>query len=278
MDILNYDFNLKLKSTIVISMVVLISSSVGSVAFSQSSNSVDSSDPNLCLKIRGQIARATSQKELNSIIVPPQCMPSQNKGVPEPITSNPSETTTSKENQVTTSQNQPGCHKLDDGWWSPIAGPVVVNLCAVGPASISTSTSESTPAAESISGGQISKTPLPTTLPPVTEITDKQGNIVLSSGGKNVAVATIVKNETSQEQKDYNRGLLKGVSIPFFLGTLAAHKWLSEDIDRAAVSSLINEYSQGKSDAYKLGLLRGISMAREVMDTFVAPELIDVPN
>ena len=39
--------------------------------------SADSTDPDLCLKIRGQIARATSQKELDSISIPPQCIASK---------------------------------------------------------------------------------------------------------------------------------------------------------------------------------------------------------
>lgn len=202
----------------------------------------------------------------------------------EPQTPPSTETTTSEANQneqlVSKNQNKPNCHGIDDGWWSPLAGPLIVNLCAVGPSSTSTSETSIT-GTESVLGGPTSDTPLastPTIASLVMETKNNQGNSIISLGSKNVKVTAKIDNSLSQEQKDYNRGLLKGVSIPFFLGTLAAHKWLSEDIDRAAVSSLINEYSQGKSDAYKLGLLRGISMAREVMDTFVAPELIDVPN
>ena len=41
--------------------------------------SIDSSDPDLCLKIHGQIARAQSQEELDSISIPEQCLPSKNK-------------------------------------------------------------------------------------------------------------------------------------------------------------------------------------------------------
>ena len=41
--------------------------------------SVDNSDPDLCLKIRGQIARANSQEELDSIIIPKQCIASKNE-------------------------------------------------------------------------------------------------------------------------------------------------------------------------------------------------------
>ena len=41
--------------------------------------SIDSSDPDLCLKITGQQARAQSQEELDSIIRPEQCLASKNK-------------------------------------------------------------------------------------------------------------------------------------------------------------------------------------------------------
>jgi hypothetical protein len=45
------------------------------------SASVDSSDPDLCLKIRGQIASAKSQEELDSIIIPKQCLASKNEEI-----------------------------------------------------------------------------------------------------------------------------------------------------------------------------------------------------
>ena len=48
---------------------------------------IDSTDPDLCLKIRGQIARATSQKELDSISIPEQCLASKNKGAEPSIDS-----------------------------------------------------------------------------------------------------------------------------------------------------------------------------------------------
>jgi hypothetical protein len=51
-----------------------------------SPDSSASSDPDLCLKVRGQKARATSQEELDSIPTPAQCMPSQNKEAKPPST------------------------------------------------------------------------------------------------------------------------------------------------------------------------------------------------
>ena len=42
------------------------------------STSANSTDPDLCLKTRGQIARAQSQKELDSINIPKQCLASKN--------------------------------------------------------------------------------------------------------------------------------------------------------------------------------------------------------
>ena len=41
--------------------------------------SIDSNDPDFCLKIFGQQARAQSQQELDSIPTPEQCLASKNK-------------------------------------------------------------------------------------------------------------------------------------------------------------------------------------------------------
>ena len=70
--------NLKLGSIVLSLGLVLLSASSSSNAFAQKENPIDSSDPDLCLKVLGQQARATSQKELDSIPTPPQCMPSEN--------------------------------------------------------------------------------------------------------------------------------------------------------------------------------------------------------
>jgi len=83
--------------------------------------------------------------------------------------------------EATFAQNEANCLKLYDGWWSPIAGPVIVNLCAPG-------------------------------------TKDKQGNSILSSGGKDVKVTTTEDKKLSQEEKDYNKGLVDGVFGSFRIG------------------------------------------------------------
>jgi hypothetical protein len=120
-----------------------------------------------------------------------------------------------------------------------------------------------------------SSLPLPsptTTLEPVTETKDKQGNTVLSSGDKDVKVATAVEKELSQEEKDYNKGLVEGVLGAFRVGqNLAKDKSVTtltqEAIDKK-VSGIVATATMGKSDAFKLGLLRGIGMGSDFVTTF----------
>lgn len=136
--------------------------------------------------------------------------------------------------EATFAQNEANCLKLDDGWWSPIAGPVIVNLCAQG-------------------------------------IKDKQGNLLLS-GGKDLKVTTSQDKKLSQEEKDYNKGLVDGVFGSFRIGqSIGKDKnignYTQEQIDKR-VSVIVEGATSNKSDAYKLGLLRGAGLGSDFVTTF----------
>ena len=219
------------------------------------------------------------------------------------------ETAASKDNspspETTFIQNQLNCLNLDDGWWSPISGPIVVKACRpsanVGESSnlqtqsTETGTSTTSPEAGTQPNTESSTTSTPptkkeTSTPPtdVTETKDKEGNTVLSSTTQDLAItATVatrsiqedlgipevakeVAQQVANEEKDYNEGLLRGAVLSFGGSEEYAKYFLTpEEYYKRSVNILVETFSlKGKSDAYILGFSRGLDLAsiKEVSD------------
>jgi hypothetical protein len=87
-----------------LALVLTLSLVIPKVYSAAPDSSAASSDPDFCLKNKGKQARAQSQKELDSIPTPEQCLASQNNGASPPSTT----TTPSSETEYTT---MPGCGK-----------------------------------------------------------------------------------------------------------------------------------------------------------------------
>jgi len=251
------------------------------------------------------------------------------------------ESATSQDNSQAAifTQNQLNClNPLDDGWWSPIAGPVVVKVCVppaapsttleptpktqsategqnlqtslsqTGPSTTSPSSSESTGQSQpnskesSTTSTPLTQTGTSTPPPDVTETKDKEGNTVLSSSSKELTVTTIVSSQEEKisnmggiatgvqrgpeiakeiEREDYNKGLVKGVFFAFHIGQNIGEKSKQlEEFDRKHSPEQLNqsrsEYVRGeifsktidKSDAYKLGLLRGFGIGSDFVSIY----------
>jgi len=200
------------------------------------------------------------------------------------------ETAASQDNSqaATFTQNQLNCLNLDDGWWSPIAGPVVVRAC--GPP---TKTEESsnlqglskqtetsaTSAVESIKEAvgtpEVAQQLASTSLPPtdVTETNDNEGNTVLSSTSQNLTITAVTaikgavgtpevvqqvaRQDPNESKIDYNWGLLDGIHGAFHIGERLD---LYKDMKPKEINELIAHQTQGQSDAYRLGFSRGMSL------------------
>jgi hypothetical protein len=120
----------------------------------------------------------------------------------------------------------------------------------------------------------------------VTENKDNEGNTVLSSSIKDVTITAIVATQSIKEvigipevaqqvldkdKKDYNRGLLEGVKFALSLGASVGKKSKAIKQAQGPVSPLdiraaIFILTYGKSDAYELGLLRGLTLGADLED------------
>jgi hypothetical protein len=175
--------------------------------------------------------------------------------------------------------------------------------------SSSESTGQSQPNSKESSTTSIPLTQTGTSTPPpdVTETKDKEGNNVLSSSSKELTVTTVVSSQEEKisnmggiatgvqrgpeiakeiEREDYNRGLVTGVSFAFHVGRHIGEE--SKDIEKfksklspEQVDHYISEYTRAeifsktvdKSDAYKLGLLRGFSVGSDLVEIYGASGL-----
>jgi len=165
-------------------------------------------------------------------------------------------------------QNQLNCLKVDDGWWSPIAGPIVVNACGPPATPISspgsnlqppvTQTETSTPS-QPITEPKVETQPNKESLttstpqteissvpPDITETKNKEGDTVLSSTVQAITFTVVVPKDSSQDQKNTNMGLAEGVQ-----------KGIEQGIP------LVEE--QQKKD-YNMGLIYGIRLAFQIGD------------
>lgn len=231
----------------------------------------------------------------------------------------PNQTTTTQEE--TFKQNQVKCLNLDDGWWSPIAGPITVNACgpsantgegsnlealskqteiSTTPSPTTESNAESTPTTESpTTSTPPTETETSTPSTDVTETKDKEGNTVLSSTIQNLTITAIAvtqsikevvgtpevaqqvaKQVANESKKDYNRGLVEGIKYAFKIGEGIGTKsdeimkeqskmtpeQLNESRSSAALSFTL-QVTQNKSNAYKLGLSRGLTLGADFVDT-----------
>lgn len=176
------------------------------------------------------------------------------------------ETATSQDNSqaATFAQNQANCLNLDDGWWSPISGPIMVKACgpsantgessnlqalskqtetSTTPPSNTESNAETQPTTEksttSTPSTQMETSTLPTD---VTETKDKEGNTVLSSTIQNLTITAfaatqsvkeviepevaqqVAKQVADENKKDYDKGLVEGVTFAFSLGEKLGQK------------------------------------------------------
>jgi hypothetical protein len=169
----------------------------------------------------------------------------------------PNQTTTNQEE--TFKQNQVKCLNLDDGWWSPIAGPLVVKACSSEPTPSTLSDREgsktSTPITTQTIGAaegvlregidlttpevakEVAKVVESTTSPEVTETKDKEGNSILTLPNKDGTLTTIVPKESSQNELGNNMGLVEGVQ-----------------------KGLVDAKEQEKKD-YDMGFLKGVNLA-----------------
>lgn len=167
------------------------------------------------------------------------------------------ETATSQDNtpETTFAQNQANCLNLDDGWWSPIAGPIVVKACGSSAntgensklqvlskqtetSTSSQSTKESNTETQPTTETSTTSTPATQTessTPPtdVTETQDKKGNTILSSTIQDMTITAISSIQSTQEdlripeiaqqvldadKKDYNKGVIEGIKFAFRYG------------------------------------------------------------
>ena len=90
----------------------------------------------------------------------------------------------------------------------------------------------------------------------VTEIKYNQGKTVVSPERKDTTVSTPVLNASSQEEKDYNQGLVTGVLLAFEI---------REDVglNKIKVTSRnMKSLTAGKSDAYVL-FIAGIHLGSD---------------
>jgi hypothetical protein len=173
----------------------------------------------------------------------------------------PNQTTTNQEE--TFKQNQVKCLNLDDGWWSPIAGPLVVKACGLEPTPSTLSDREgsktstpittqtigaaegvlregidlTTPEVEKEVAKEVAKVVESTTSPEVTETKDKEGNSILTLPNKDGTLTTIVPKESSQNELGNNMGLVEGVQ-----------------------KGLVDAKEQEKKD-YDKGFLKGVNLA-----------------
>jgi len=138
----------------------------------------------------------------------------------------------------------------------------------------------------------------PTTPPVVTETKDKEGNSVITSTTKDLTVTAIVTAKSIQEvvgtpevaqqvleqdkkdKKDYDNGLAAGVTASFkFARNLAQGKYvgsmtqeefmqLTPEKQHKMIAGAIATVAKGRSDAYKLGLLRGMGLSSDFINIF----------
>jgi len=216
------------------------------------------------------------------------------------------ETAASQDNSqaATSTQNQLVCLNLDDGWWSPIAGPIAVKACgptgessnlqalskqtetSTTPPSTTETNTETQPTTET-STTSTPPTQTETLAPPsdVTENKNNDGNTVLSSSINDVTITAIV-NESSHEivdipevakqvleadKKDYVRGLVQGIRGVLKLEYKNTPEELAEFVSDKFAKYETEPTAPYQSDAYKDGLYRGIKMGIEYVDTFVIP-------
>jgi hypothetical protein len=170
---------------------------------------------------------------------------------------NENETPPSQDNSqaATFTQNQANCLNLDDGWWSPIAGPILVKAC--GPSAntgensnlqaLSKQTETSTTPPPSTIESNAESTPTTesrtTSIPPtetepltpstdVTETKDKEGNTVLSSTIQDLIITANVITQSIKE----------GIGIP-------------------AVAQQVAQQVAKEEKDYNMGLVSGVKFA-----------------
>jgi hypothetical protein len=110
--------------------------------------------------------------------------------------------------------------------------------------------------------------------PQITETKDARGDTLISTVDppRDPNVSTKGKRELTEEELDYNRGLVKGVRLAFLLaqrlGENETLKVLSPQELHDRISLAASIATSGKSDAFKIGLLLGVEQGADLVTIF----------